>query len=57
MSDYELKDMVTHLNAGDNVEADKVFASAMADKITSALAAQKINVASSFIKTDKGAEE
>jgi hypothetical protein len=46
-----INELISSLGKGDNVSANKVFASVMANKISKALDAQKIKIAGSLGKT------
>jgi hypothetical protein len=43
-------DLITNLKNGDNVKANKEFEGIMADKMTAALDARKVEIASSLVQ-------
>jgi hypothetical protein len=43
-------DLITNLKDGDNVKANKEFEGIMADKMTAALDARKVEIASSLVQ-------
>tara|TARA_B100000085_G_C18375281_1_gene444073 strand:+ start:318 stop:500 length:183 start_codon:yes stop_codon:yes gene_type:complete len=45
-----VNELIQNLNDGDNVKANKQFKTVMADKLTAALDAKKIEVASSMVQ-------
>lgn len=52
-----IESLIDNVKDGNNVEASKVFNSLMADKMSAALEAEKINVASSLITRKSSQEE
>lgn len=51
-----VENIIKNLKDGDNVNATKEFEAVMADKITSALDAEKINLASTLVDRKKEEE-
>ena len=51
-----VENMIQNLKDGDNVKASKEFEAIMADKITDALDAEKINLASTLVDRKKEEE-
>jgi hypothetical protein len=51
-----VENMIKNLKDGDNVNASKEFKAVMADKITNALDAEKINLASTLVDRKKEEE-
>ena len=47
-----IKDIINRLKDGDNVNAEKAFNTAMAGKMTDALDAKKVELASSMVQRD-----
>jgi len=45
-----IKDIINRLRDGDNVNAEKAFNTAMADKMTDALDAKKVEIASTMVQ-------
>jgi len=52
-----MNELITNLNNGDNVNANKEFNSLMADKMAAALDAKKIEVASGMIQRNTAEKE
>jgi|TARA_B100001093_G_scaffold159598_1_gene152087 hypothetical protein len=52
-----VNDLILNLNDGDNVSANKQFKTVMADKLTAALDAKKVEVASSMVQHNVAEEE
>jgi len=52
-----VNDLILNLNDGDNVSANKQFKTVMADKLTAALDAKKVEVASSMVQRNVAEEE
>ena len=46
----EVNELIKNLNNGNNVQANKVFNTVMADKMTAALDAKKIEIASGLVQ-------
>ena len=51
-----IKDIINRLKDGDNVNAEKAFNTAMADKQTDALDAKKVEIASTMVQRKAGIE-
>ncbi len=51
-----IKDIINKLRDGDNVNAEKAFNTAMADKQTDALDAKKVEIASTMVQKKAGIE-
>ena len=51
-----IKDIITRLKDGDNVNAKKSFDSAMADKMHDSLDAKKVELASTMVQRKAGIE-
>jgi len=51
-----IENLINDLKDGNNVSANKVFDNLMADKITSALDARKIEIASTLVSRKNGEE-
>ena len=51
-----IKDIINRLKDGDNVNAEKAFNTAMADKQTDALDAKKVEIASTMVQKKAGIE-
>lgn len=51
-----IKDIITRLKDGDNVNAKKSFDSAMADKMQDSLDAKKVELASTMVQRKAGIE-
>jgi len=52
-----VNELIQNLNDGDNVKANKQFKTVMADKLTAALDAKKIEVASSMVQRNNAESE
>ena len=52
-----VNDLILNLNDGDNVSANKQFKTVMADKLTAALDAKKVEVASSMVQRNVAEKE
>lgn len=52
-----VNDLIKNLKDGDNVKANKEFEGIMADKMTAALDARKIEIASGLVQRKQEAEE
>tara|TARA_B100000459_G_C8598532_1_gene210967 strand:+ start:8311 stop:8493 length:183 start_codon:yes stop_codon:yes gene_type:complete len=48
-----VNELIQNLNDGDNVKANKQFKTVMADKLSAALDAKKIEVASSMVQRNE----
>ena len=46
----EVNELIKNLNNGNNVQANRVFNTVMADKMTAALDAKKIEIASGLVQ-------
>jgi hypothetical protein len=46
----EVNELIKNLNNGNNVQANRVFNTVMADKMTAALDAKKIEIASGMVQ-------
>lgn len=51
-----IKDIINRLRDGDNVNAEKAFNTAMADKQADALDAKKVEIASTMVQKKAGIE-
>ena len=51
-----VENLIKNLNDGDNVSASKEFEGIMADKMTAALDAKKVEIASTMIQRKKAEE-
>jgi len=52
-----VNELIQNLNDGDNVKANKEFKTVMADKLSAALDAKKIEIASSMVQRKEAESE